>query len=292
MGAEDAAAEGVVYIEPAFGCADFFAEKWPMSSARAVWDIVLLAGKVAEERTGVIVRWMVAGVRTLGPESVMRTAKLAASMVATGEPIVSFGLHASEGPTLSGQGPFPPEPFAAAFKVASQAGLVATPHAGEFLGAGSCHDAVKVLKADRLQHGVRAVEDQATLDLLSKNKVCCDICPTSNVLLQVVPSLEKHPLPKLVQAGVPCSINVDDSLMFGSSIVEEYTLARDTLGLSDEVLRGCAYNSLAYSGPMLRARRGIPDTAVSFLESYMDQVRSWDIGSESSKKKQRMDSNL
>lgn len=283
--AEDAAADGVVYIEPAFGAAGVYAARWPMPSERAVWDVALSAGKAAEEKHGVVVRWMVPGVRTLGPEAVLRTARLAAEMAAAGEPVVSFGLHASEGQKLSGEGPFPPEPFEGAFRVAASAGLVATPHAGEFLGADSCRGAVERLGAQRLQHGVRAVEDPATLALLHERQVCCDVCPTSNLRLGVVPSLEQHPLPALLKAGVPCTINVDDSLLFGSSLLEEYAAARDALGLSEQQLRDCARASLLYSGLLLRERRGCRDEAAAVLEAKLVAIDAWGSGVNGSKRK-------
>jgi len=273
--AEDAAADGVVYIEPAFGAAGIFAHRWPMPSERAVWDVVLLAGKKAEAKTGVVIRWMVPAVRTLGAEAAMFQAQLAVDMAQAGEPVVAFGLHASEGCKLNGDGPFPPEIFEDAFRLAASAGLVSTPHAGEFLGAASCRGAVERLGAARLLHGVRAMEGKDTLDLLNRCRVCCDVCPTSNVLLQVVPCLEEHPLPGLLKAGVPCSINVDDSLLFGKSINEEYTTARDILGLSNEDLRCCARNSLLFSSLLLRAKRGFPDSAVATIEAQLKIVDLW-----------------
>merc|ERR1712187_96946 len=107
------------------------------------------------------------------------------------------------------------------------------------------------------------------MELLRSNNICCDICPTSNVLLKVVPELNQHSLPAFVRAGIPCTINVDDSLLFGRTIVQEYTAARETLGLTDEQLRACAHNSISHSGPLLRAKRGISDAAVPKLEKQL-----------------------
>lgn len=272
--AEDAVKENVVYIEPAFGMAGLCAKKWSKSE-REVWDVVFAASRAAEAKTGVVVRWMVPSVRHFGPEHVMQQARLAVEMLAAGEPVVSFGLHASEGKLSDGRGPFPPEPFEDAFRVATGAGLIATPHAGEFLGAESCRGAVEKLQALRLQHGVRAVECHSTLALLRDRQVCCDVCPTSNVLLQVASSMEKHPLPALLAAGVQCTINVDDSLLFGASILDEYRVARETLGLSDEQLRACARASIVNSGVLLRAKRGFRDDAVSKLEAYLKEIDLW-----------------
>eukprot|EP01052_Picozoa_sp_SAG31_P000231 SAG31_NODE_7_length_42755_cov_130.245728_27_plen_196_part_00 len=159
---------------------------------------------------------MVPSDRTGRPAAALADAQMTADMAATGRPVVSFGLHASEGRKTDGTGPFPPGPFAPAFATATAAGLIATPHAGEHLGAESCVAAVQALGAARLLHGVRAVEDPATLQLLARRGICCDVCPTSNVLLNVegCPSLREHPLPILLAAGVPCSINCDVRALF------------------------------------------------------------------------------
>jgi adenosine deaminase len=87
------------------------------------------------------------------------------------------------------------------------------------------------------------------------------VCPTSNVLLSVVPSMQEHPLPKLLDAGVGCSVNVDDPLLFETTLVSEYERCRDTLGLSDAQPAWIAWRSLEASSapPELtqRAYQGI-----------------------------------
>jgi adenosine deaminase len=148
--AADARADGVAYIEPSFGCAELYAKSWA-ASPRAAWDVGLAAGREAEARSGVVVRWMSPANRTRPVDEALAQARLAAELVATSEPVVasplnhslclafhlagfdtytcsseqvSFGLHGSEGAKLSGEGPFPPEPFAEAFHIAASAGYV------------------------------------------------------------------------------------------------------------------------------------------------------------------------
>ena len=75
-----------------------------------------------------------------------------------------------------------------------------------------------------------------------------DVCPTSNLLLSVVPSLREHPLPALLEAGVRCSVNADDPLLFGSGLLAEYTLCRETMGLTDAQLAMVARHSIEGSG--------------------------------------------
>jgi adenosine deaminase len=108
------------------------------------------------------------------------------------------------------------------------AGKVTKCHAGEFDGAARVREAIETLGVTRVQHGVRAVEDPAVVKLAAERGVTFDVCPISNVGLQVVPSLKDHPLRALLRAGVRCTINTDDPLCFANSLTEEYeALARE-----------------------------------------------------------------
>ncbi len=124
---------------------------------------------------------------------------------------------------------FPPEKFRRAFAVAREGGLGAAPHAGEFAGgkAGvpSIRAALDVLHADRLRHGIRAVDDAALLAELAERGVVCDVCPTSNVRLGAVPSMAEHPLPQMLGAGVKCSISTDDPVLLGTDLPREHEIA-------------------------------------------------------------------
>ena len=139
-------------------------------------------------------------------------------------------------------------PFAEAFAIAVEAGLLSTPHAGELAGPESVRGALDVLKADRLQHGVRAVEDPELVKRLADEQICCDVCPTSNVLLSVVPAMEASALGPLLDAGVPCSVNADDPLLFGPGLLEEYQVCRDALGFDDARMAHIARCSIEHSG--------------------------------------------
>lgn len=102
------------------------------------------------------------------------------------------------------------------------AGKVTKVHAGEFDGAERVREAIEVLGATRIQHGVRAVEDPSVVKLAADRDITFDVCPISNVGLQVVPSLKEHPIRRLIMAGVRCTVSTDDPLCFGNSITEEY----------------------------------------------------------------------
>ena len=186
-------------------------------------------------RLGVGFGLMAVAIRNLAPSEAESLAHLAAGFADEG--VVSFGLAADE--SL-----YPPAPFEKAFAIAREAGLKSTPHAGELLGPDSIVDALDKLGAQRIQHGVRAVEDPELIVRLAAEGVVLDVCPTSNVELFVVPEIGAHPLPFLLEAGVRCSINGDDPLLFGPGLLEEYETARGALGLSDEQLASVAVSSL------------------------------------------------
>ena len=108
------------------------------------------------------------------------------------------------------------------------AGKVTKCHAGEFDGPARVREAIEVLGVQRIQHGIRAVEDPAVLRLAAERDVTFDVCPLSNVGLGVVPALCDHPLLHLRAAGVRCTISTDDPLCFANSLTEEYeSLARE-----------------------------------------------------------------
>lgn len=108
------------------------------------------------------------------------------------------------------------------------AGKVTKVHAGEFDGAPRVREAIEVLGADRIQHGVRAVEDPAVVKLAAERGVTFDVCPISNIGLQVFPTMKDHPIRRLINAGIRCTVSTDDPLCFANTINEEYeTLANE-----------------------------------------------------------------
>jgi adenosine deaminase len=134
--------------------------------------------------------------------------------------------------------------FAEAFRRAGAAGLRRTVHAGESSGPEGVRDAIELLGADRIDHGVRAIEDPGLVELLVERQIPLGICPTSNLTLGVYPSIEEHPIDRLRRAGVPVSINTDDPVLLGASLVGEYALCSKAFGWSDDDLRGLARNSI------------------------------------------------
>ena len=134
--------------------------------------------------------------------------------------------------------------FAEAFRLAGAAGLHRTVHAGESSGPEGVRDAIELLGADRIDHGVRAIEDPEVIQLLVDRQIPLGICPTSNLKLGVYDSIQDHPIDRLRRAGVAVSINTDDPVLLGASLVGEYALCSKAFEWTDGDLRALARNSI------------------------------------------------
>jgi aminodeoxyfutalosine deaminase len=128
---------------------------------------------------------------------------------------------------------FPPEAYASVFERVRAEGLGSVPHAGEVAGPDSIRGAIDALGATRIRHGIRAVDDPDLLAELRERRIVLDVCPISNVRTGAVPSLEEHPLRRLLDAGVLCTVNTDDPAMFDTDLSREFAAAA-TLGADPE----------------------------------------------------------
>ncbi len=137
--------------------------------------------------------------------------------------------------------------FADAFRRAGDGGLKRTVHAGESSGPDGVWDALTFLQADRIDHGVRAIEDPALMALLADQKIPLGVCPTSNLTLGLYRNMEAHPIDALRRAGVKVSVNTDDPALLGLSLPEEYARCVRSFGWDHETLRELARNSIEAS---------------------------------------------
>jgi aminodeoxyfutalosine deaminase len=211
--AAEAASHGAVYVEAIFS---------PAERVRrgVAWDDIFAGycdgAEEAQELHGVEIR--------LTPD-IVRGFPLEES-----EPVVRYSSKYSDrgvvGVGLGGlETKYPPEPYASLFELAKAEGLGSVPHAGEVAGPASVRGALDALRADRIRHGFRAVEDDELVAELAERGIVLDVTPVSNVRTGAVPSLAEHPLPKLVEAGVRCSISTDDPAMFETDLGREYSAA-------------------------------------------------------------------
>jgi aminodeoxyfutalosine deaminase len=217
--AAEAAAHGAVYVEGIFSPAERVRRGVSWQSA---YEGVCDGAQAARELHGVEVRLTPDIPRGFTQEEARATVEWAARYRDRG--VVAVGLGGLEAE-------FPPEPYADVFALARSLGLGSVPHAGEVAGAASVRGALEALGADRLRHGIRAEEDPGLVRELAGRGTVLDVCPLSNLRTGAVARLADHPLPRLVAAGVRCSISTDDPAMFDTDLSRDYEAA-ESFGLS------------------------------------------------------------
>jgi len=238
---EDAAKEGIRYLELRFTPA-------ALSEARGfamgeVMDWVLEAAMEAARPLGIDVR-LLAGVNRHEPvEIAEQVASLAVDRMGHG--VVGLDLAGDESE-------HPAEPFAGVLRGARQAGLHLTVHAGEWSGPQEVFYALDVLEAERIGHGVRALEDPKAVALALDRNAVFEVTPTSNLCTGVIGSPDEHPLPEMIQAGLRVTLGTDDPGIFGISLADEYAAAIEHLDLSLETVKGMVLT--AAQGAFLTAR--------------------------------------
>jgi aminodeoxyfutalosine deaminase len=220
--AQEAAGHGAVYIEGIFSPAEPVRRGVPWEE---VFEGYCDGAQEAHELYGVEVRLTPDITRGFTLEEGEAVARHAAAYRERG--VVAVGLGGLEAD-------YPPEPFERAFVLARDAGLGSVPHAGEVAGVESIRGALDTLAADRIRHGIRAVDDPGLVRDLAGGGIVLDVCPISNLRTGAVRSLAEHPLPDLVAAGVRCSLSTDDPAMFGTDLSHEYAEAC-SLGLEPSV---------------------------------------------------------
>jgi aminodeoxyfutalosine deaminase len=217
--AAEAASHGAVYLEGIFSPAERVRRGVPWQVA---FEGVCDGAQEARELHGVEVRLTPDIPRGFTEEEARATVDWSARFRDRG--VVAVGLGGLEAE-------YPPEPYEAVFAHARSLGLGSVPHAGEVAGAASVRGALEALGADRLRHGIRAEEDPGLVRELAGRGTVLDVCPLSNLRTGAVASLEEHPLPRLVAAGVRCSISTDDPAMFDTDLSRDYEAAT-SFGLS------------------------------------------------------------
>ncbi len=212
--AAEAAGHGAVYLEGIFTPAE--------PAGRGVrWEEIFAGycdgAAEARERHGVRVALTLDIPRGYPMEAAELT--VTHGLANAGRGVVAVGLGGPESD-------YPPELYRRVFERARDGGLGSVPHAGESEGPASIRGALDALGADRIRHGIRAIEDPGLVRELAERGIVLDVCPTSNIRTGVVRSLAEHPLPDLLAAGVRCTVNTDDPAMFGCDLGGEHEVAR------------------------------------------------------------------
>jgi adenosine deaminase len=254
---EDLAQLGVVYAEVSFDApvrdAGDDSRFWPIVEALEE------ERRLAEARFPIRINWILGLMRTLPVEVAVYRTRLAIEARDRGIAVVGIDLHGDE--QLA-----PPAPFAPAYRLGQEAGLGLRAHAGEASHPRSIWDAIEVLGATRIAHGVRAEEDPELLRRLQRGDITLEMCPTSNVRTAVVPTFEAHPFRRFYDMGIPVTVNSDDPLPFFTDIEREYRLLVDEFGLSRDDLHRITMNAVDVAflpAPERAALRALVESAFS-----------------------------
>jgi len=217
---EGLARQNVEYAEVIFAAGVVLWKKQPLD---AIFEATASAARQAQKSFGVRVQWIFDAIRHFGAEHTREVLRWAERFRPQGVVALGIGGDETRGPA---------ELFTEVFREAREMGLHVVAHAGEACGPESIRKALELLGAERIGHGLSAARDPAVLALLRDRQIPLEVCPTSNVATGVLASIEDHPLPRFLEAGLVVTLNTDDPAMFGTNLVQEYLLAAKTFSLS------------------------------------------------------------
>jgi aminodeoxyfutalosine deaminase len=230
--AEHLLSQHVVYTEVTLSVGVMLLRK---QKPEANFDALLRAAEPFESRD-LRIRWVFDAARQFGAEAAMKVVESARRC--NSRSIVAFGIGGDEFSVPTGA-------FRPVFERAAEIGLHRLMHAGEVGGPEKIREAIELLGAERIGHGIAAINDPALMDLLAERKIPLEICPGSNIrtgalarqLRRENAAIEDHPLPRLLRHGIPVVLSTDDPAMFHTTLHKEYENAA-RMGLrEDELLR-------------------------------------------------------
>lgn len=224
--------QGIVYAEVFLSIGILL---WRGVVIEPYWDALEAARVAAQAETGVCLRWILDGVRQFGVEPMERVVDWAIKLQKS-DSIVAIGIGGDE---KTGPAHWFERPYARA----RAAGLHATVHAGETDGPESVWDAIRLLKAERIGHGVHAATDPKLLDALGEGGIVVDVCPVSNRKTGAWPPNQPYPAHKYYRRGIKLAVASDDPGIFGSDLLEQYAWLAAHGGFSFAELRELALNS-------------------------------------------------
>jgi aminodeoxyfutalosine deaminase len=207
---------------------------WKQQPFEAVFEAVAAAAAEAGARTGARVRWIFDAIRQFGAGHAREVMELAAQNRQRG--VVAFGIGGDEARGTA-------ELFPDVYRAARDAGLHTTAHAGETCGPESVRQAVELLGAERIGHGLAAARDPEVMALVRERGVPLEVCLTSNVATGVLRDVREHPLARFLAEAVTVTLNSDDPAMFGTSLTRELQLATENFSLDRAQLVGLLANA-------------------------------------------------
>jgi len=229
----DAALDNIRYMELRFTpVALTRIKEFPLSEAM---DWVVETAKAVSKEYSITTRLIASVNRHESIELAEAVAELAVERIPRG--IVGIDLAGSEAE-------FPGAEFEPVFRHAQESGLRVTIHAGEWGGPEMIDLAINTLRAERIGHGVRVLEDQNVVRLAREKQIAFEVCPTSNYQSGVVAALADHPLPQMLDAGLLCTLNTDDPGISRIDLSDEYEIGSKVLGLSEQELIELVLNAV------------------------------------------------
>ena len=225
-----AAAQGVRHAEIFFDPQAHTARGVPLGTVvEGLWRVL----GDSERTHGVSTQIILCFLRDESAESALATLREATPYL---DRIAGVGLDSAE----VGH---PPAKFREVYEAAAELGLHRVAHAGEEGPPAYITEALDVLGVERIDHGLRCMEDPDLVERLVRERIPLTLCPLSNVRLRTVDTLDRHPLPAMLDAGLMCTVNSDDPAYFGGYAGDNFDAVRRVLGLSEERLRELARNS-------------------------------------------------
>lgn len=237
---EQLLAQNVVYAEVTLSVGVMLLRK---QQPEANFEALLRAVEPLEHR-GLSVRWVFDAVRQFGAQAAMAVVEAARNCA---KEIVAFGIGGDELQV-------PTAEFRPAYDRAAELGLHRLMHAGEVGGPKKIREAIELLGAERIGHGIAAIHDPALMDLLAERKIPLEICPQSNLrtgalarqLARNDAQIEDHPMPKLFRHGIPVVLSTDDPALFDTTLRAEYANAA-RMGLQETELQQICEMGFQYS---------------------------------------------
>ena len=234
----DMARQNIRYAEVTFSPSTHL---WINGVDQDVWFTGLTEGRRrVMDSFGCEINWVFDLVRNDYPELARFDYTTGVAIEGRDDGVIALGLGGME------EG-YPPAPFVPWFDRARAAGLRSAPHAGEHDGPGSIRSAIEDLGAERIGHGVRAIEDPNLVEYLAVHGIPLEISPTSNISLGIYPDAASHPLKRLHEAGVAVTVNSDDPPLFNTTLTDELALLVDPWCFSRETIDEILLNGVRYS---------------------------------------------
>ncbi len=228
--AEDAASENVRYIEIRF--APLWHIKRGLNMTKVV-DAVLNGARQAEKDFDIKVGIILCGIRHTTPEDTMKVAELAVAYKNRG--VSGFDLAGAEKD-------FPAKDHKGAFFLIANNNINTTAHAGEAYGPESVHQAIHLISANRIGHGTRLREDGDLLNYVNDHRIPLEMCIVSNVQTKAIARIEDHPIKFYYDLGLRVTLNTDNRLISGTNLTDEYMIAIEKLGFTENDIKNLIIN--------------------------------------------------